>query len=77
MAVLPGIFLETHGTGTSCSFGSFAFTITNYFVRERTSQWFGSVWAPYAGINIGSRIQLIFYHRAQCGVEPRLMFNAV
>ena len=48
------IFLETHGTGTSCSFGSFAFTITNYFALGRTSQWFGTVWAPYAGINIGS-----------------------
>ena len=48
------IFLETHGTGTSCSFGSFAFTITNYFLLGRTSQWFGTVWAPYAGINIGS-----------------------
>ena len=48
------IFLETHGTGSSCSFGNFAFTITNYFLLGRTSQWFGTVWAPYSGINLGS-----------------------
>ena len=48
------IFLETHGMGSSCSFGNFAFTITNYFLLGRTSQWYGTVWAPYSGINIGS-----------------------
>ncbi|HEX5027029.1 MAG TPA: hypothetical protein VFV68_17230, partial [Agriterribacter sp.] len=48
------IYLETHGSGSSCSLGSYAFTMTNWFGLGRSSEWFGTVYAPYAGINIGS-----------------------
>ena len=42
------IYLETHGNGSSTSCSSFSFVIAN------GSSWLGTVWAPYAAINIGS-----------------------
>ncbi|MCO4292177.1 S8 family serine peptidase [Solitalea sp. MAHUQ-68] len=48
------IYTETHGIGTSCKLGNYAFTINNYSSSSRCSEWFGTVWAPYGGINIGS-----------------------
>lgn len=48
------IYAETHGTGNSCRLGNYAWTMTNYFSQNRCSEWFGTIWAPYGGINIGS-----------------------
>lgn len=47
------IFMEVHGTGSTCSFGKYAFVIANGSSGQ-ASKWLGSVWAPYAGINLGS-----------------------
>ena len=69
------IFLETHGNGSSCSIKNFAFTIANS--TSNGSSWLGTVWAPYASINIGygsgsSYIQGALWSNAQvkiqCGV---------
>ncbi len=43
------IYAETHGTGASCSYGKYAWNLGN-----ACGSWLGTVWAPYAGINIGS-----------------------
>ncbi|AFD07434.1 MBG domain-containing protein [Solitalea canadensis] len=48
------IYAETHGTGNSCKLGNYAWTMTNYLANNRCSEWFGTIWAPYGGINIGS-----------------------
>jgi hypothetical protein len=74
------IFLETHGSGSSCSFGNYAFTITNYFTQGRTSQWFGTVWAPYSGINIGSAINYsnitgALWSGTQVNIQYGIKFN--
>lgn len=45
------ILLETHGTGTAAN--PVAFRIANGSAGS-ASKWVGSVWAPYAAINIGS-----------------------
>jgi hypothetical protein len=46
------IFAETHGTGRSSVNGTVAWNIANG--SSNTTSWFGSVWAPFAAINIGS-----------------------
>lgn len=46
------IFLEVHGTGSTNSIKSFSFIIANG--SSNSSSWLGTVWAPYAAINIGS-----------------------
>src|SRR5262249_51860530 len=48
------IFMETHGTGVSSSYGSYAWNMNNSSQKGQYSQWFGTVWAPYAGIRVGS-----------------------
>ena len=47
------IYSETHGTGSTSSNGTVAWTIANGSAGQ-ASKWLGSVWAPYAAINIGS-----------------------
>ncbi|HYM95300.1 MAG TPA: hypothetical protein VET23_14270, partial [Chitinophagaceae bacterium] len=47
------IYLETHGSGSTSSNGTVAFNIANGSAGQ-ASKWVGSVWAPYAAINIGS-----------------------
>ena len=46
------IFLEVHGNGSTNSIKSFSFIIANG--ASHSSSWLGTVWAPYAAINIGS-----------------------
>jgi hypothetical protein len=46
------IYAETHGNGKSCSFGDYAWTMDNS--SKGSSEWKGTVYAPYGGINIGS-----------------------
>ena len=47
------IFLETHGKGTSSSIPGYSFVIANGS-SGGGSKWLGTVWAPYAGVNVGS-----------------------
>ncbi len=47
------IYLETHGTGSTSSNKTVAFNIANGSSGSG-SKWVGSVWAPYAAIDIGS-----------------------
>ncbi|MBK7854999.1 MAG: hypothetical protein IPJ79_08920 [Bacteroidetes bacterium] len=42
------VFMEIHGNGSGCSWGSYAFDMDN-----GTSNFSGTVWAPYAGIHTG------------------------
>ncbi len=46
------IFLEVHGNGSTNSIKAFSFIIANG--ASNSSSWIGTVWAPYAAINIGS-----------------------
>ncbi|MDN3654626.1 MBG domain-containing protein [Ferruginibacter paludis] len=46
------IYFETHGTGTTSPSGTVAWNTANG--SGGGSKWVGSVWAPYAAINIGS-----------------------
>jgi hypothetical protein len=46
------IYAETHGNGSSCVFGKYAWYMDNCVIGK--SDWRGTVYAPYAGINIGS-----------------------
>ncbi len=46
------ILMEVLGNGTTGSINTFAFTISNG--ASNTSSWLGTIWAPYAAINIGS-----------------------
>ena len=48
------IYAETHGTGATSSNGTYAWEQANGVNGTRKSEWFGTVWAPYAAINIGS-----------------------
>ncbi len=48
------IFAETHGNGVGSSNGTFAWEQANGVNGNRKSEWFGTVWAPYAGIQFGS-----------------------
>src|SRR6185437_44079 len=49
------IYTETHGDGSTCSFGKFSWNINNGSSGNGAqSKWIGTVWAPFAGINIGS-----------------------
>ncbi|MBL7948365.1 MAG: hypothetical protein JNN19_05195, partial [Bacteroidia bacterium] len=48
------IFTETHGTGSTCGSGPFSFLLANGTSGSRRSQWMGTVYAPYAGINVGT-----------------------
>ena len=47
------IYCETHGNGSSSSNGTVAWNIANGSAGS-TTKWLGSVWAPYASINIGA-----------------------
>jgi hypothetical protein len=47
------IYSETHGTGSTCSDGPIAWNIANGSSGQ-PFKWVGSVWAPFAAINIGS-----------------------
>ena len=40
--------MEIHGNGSTCAIGPYAYTVANGNSVGRT------VWAPYAGINVGS-----------------------
>jgi hypothetical protein len=46
------IYTEVHGTGSG--FGKCAFDISNGSSSAACSKWLGTVWVPYAAINIGS-----------------------
>jgi hypothetical protein len=48
------IYTETHGNGSTFSGGAYSFVIANGSSVSNSSRWIGTVWAPYAGINIGS-----------------------
>ncbi len=50
------IYAETHGKGSSCSSGPYAWNIANGSAGNgcTNSKWVGTIWAPYAGINIGT-----------------------
>ncbi|MEP7080605.1 MAG: hypothetical protein ABI784_07740, partial [Ginsengibacter sp.] len=47
------IYLETHGTGSTSSDRTLAFSIANG-AAGKSSKWIGTVWAPYAAIYVGS-----------------------
>ncbi|MFC0775973.1 MBG domain-containing protein [Terrimonas alba] len=47
------IFIETHGKGTGSSIPGYSFVIANGS-SGGGSKWLGTVWAPYAGVNVGS-----------------------
>jgi len=47
------IYYEIHGTGFSSANGKVAFNIANGSSGQ-ASKWLGTIWAPYAAINIGS-----------------------
>ena len=47
------IYAETHGNGSTSAAGNIAWNIANGSAGG-SSKWLGSVWAPYAGINIGA-----------------------
>ena len=47
------IYSETHGTGSECSSGPIAWNIAGQSSEEEF-KWIGSVWAPFAAINVGS-----------------------
>ena len=46
------IYLEVHGNGSTTSISTYSFTIANG--SSNSMSWLGTVWAPYAAINIGS-----------------------
>ncbi|HYJ64425.1 MAG TPA: MBG domain-containing protein, partial [Parafilimonas sp.] len=46
------IYLEVHGNGITNSISTFSFIIANG--ASNSSSWIGTVWAPYAAINVGS-----------------------
>ncbi|HXS56986.1 MAG TPA: S8 family serine peptidase, partial [Hanamia sp.] len=49
------IYSETHGSGSTCSRGKYAWDMANgTWGSKGFSKWLGTVWAPYGGINIGS-----------------------
>lgn len=48
------IFMEVHGTGSSSPNGNYAWMMANGASGSNQSTWYGTVWAPYAGINVGS-----------------------
>jgi len=52
------VYMETHGTGSTCQFGTYAWSLINSTMGGRNSEWFGTVWAPYAGIRIGAEHSL-------------------
>jgi len=47
------IYTETHGKGTTSSISGYSFIIANGS-SGGGSKWLGTVWAPYAGVNIGA-----------------------
>lgn len=47
------IYTETHGTGSTSSIAGYSFIIANGS-SGGGSKWLGTVWASYAGINVGS-----------------------
>ncbi|MBP9789008.1 MAG: hypothetical protein KBD57_00590, partial [Bacteroidia bacterium] len=81
------LFLETHGSGSSSSNGTYAFNIANGTISGRNSEWFGTVYAPYAAINFGANTGLSNLSGAlwsgtqvniQCGVAITYVpFNTV
>ncbi|MBD0297649.1 MAG: S8 family serine peptidase, partial [Flavisolibacter sp.] len=48
------VYTEVHGTGSTSADGVTAWTIANGASGTRKSEWFGTVWAPYGAINVGS-----------------------
>lgn len=48
------IYMEVHGNGSSCGNREWGFNIDNGYSILSGSTWFGTVWVPYASINIGS-----------------------
>lgn len=68
------IYSETHGTGSSCSGEPVAWNIANG-CSGKTYKWVGSVWAPFAAINIGSGtgsgfIKGALWSGTQVNIEP-------
>src|SRR5688572_21637600 len=48
------IFMEVHGNGSTSPNGTYAWMISNGASGNNQSIWYGTIWAPYAGINVGS-----------------------
>ena len=48
------VFAEVHGTGSTTANPTFAFNLTSGASGAKFSEWQGTVWAPYAGIRVGS-----------------------
>src|SRR6185312_12411433 len=56
------IYSETHGNGSSSSSGNIAWNINNGSSGNGSlTKWLGTVWAPFAGINIGSGSGSCYY----------------
>ncbi len=69
-----GIYYETHGTGHSCSHGRYSWSF-----ESSCGGWLGTIWAPYAGIHIGSgqkNIKGAFYSgtRIACGDNSKIEY---
>lgn len=47
------ILMEVHGTGSTQG-GNYSWMLTNGASGNNQSVWYGTVWAPYGGINVGS-----------------------
>ena len=48
------IFMEVHGNGSTSPGGNYAWMMTNGASGNNQSIWYGTVWAPFGGINVGS-----------------------
>jgi hypothetical protein len=48
------IYMEVHGSGATSPEGNFAWSMSNGASGNNQSIWYGTVWAPYAGIRVGS-----------------------
>jgi len=75
------IYLETHGTGSSSSSGKDALSISNGSNGGNGAvKFFGTVWAPYAAVSIGSgtgssEITGALYSATQVVIQTGVTFN--
>ncbi|HUZ57899.1 MAG TPA: hypothetical protein VMU83_03885, partial [Hanamia sp.] len=75
------IYSETHGNGSSCSFGRYSWNIANIpSWGGASSNWLGTVWAPYGGINLGSgsgqsTYTGAFYSGTQVNIQNNVTIN--
>ena len=51
------IYTETHGTGSTCSYGPYSWNLSSGSNQSYKTKWVGTVWAPYGGINVGAGSQ--------------------